>query len=283
MDIASVLRRRLDETGFEQRDLAVSAGVTEGYISQLLSGKKTPPAPGRTDIYEKMEVFLRFPQGFLSNLAEFQLVEGLKSRLGGPPKPLFTEIRELILDRCRPKKRSQVRASFEKEPFGELERLVTQKLLDVVKGVVKKELDREGWIRELAALNGSTCEQTRVAVQEFLDTDIYHVSTESCISFLEPVIESWDIDLDNFGIEVVLNRRVTDQHVKKLEFVEAEQRRPIGEQPGLRDFLTDATLSGDATEEEIVFLKQLRFKTKSPNSLYYYRELQNLRDPLHFS
>jgi len=41
-------------------------------------------------------------------------------------------------------------------------------------------------------------------------------------------------------------------------------------------------VSGDATEEEIEFLKRLRFNGKHPTPLYYYRELQNLRDPLHF-
>jgi hypothetical protein len=39
---------------------------------------------------------------------------------------------------------------------------------------------------------------------------------------------------------------------------------------------------GDATKEEIEFLKRLRFNGKHPTPLYYYRELQNLRDPLHF-
>ena len=37
------------------------------------------------------------------------------------------------------------------------------------------------------------------------------------------------------------------------------------------------------THEEITFLKRLRFGGKQPTPLYYYRELQNLRDPLHFS
>jgi hypothetical protein len=41
-------------------------------------------------------------------------------------------------------------------------------------------------------------------------------------------------------------------------------------------------VSGDATEEEIEFLKRLRLNGKHPTPLYYYRELQNLRDPLHF-
>ena len=42
------------------------------------------------------------------------------------------------------------------------------------------------------------------------------------------------------------------------------------------------TLSGDVAEKEISFLRELRFKEKRPTPLYYYRELQNLRDPLHF-
>ncbi len=31
-----------------------------------------------------------------------------------------------------------------------------------------------------------------------------------------------------------------------------------------------------------MFLKSLRFEEKRPTPLYYYRELQNLRDPLNF-
>jgi hypothetical protein len=46
--------------------------------------------------------------------------------------------------------------------------------------------------------------------------------------------------------------------------------------------MQDASLRGDATRDEIEFLSRLRFKGKRPSPLYYYRELQNLRDPLHF-
>ena len=55
MDICSVIKTRLAELGLEQKDLAAAAEVTESYISQLLNGKKLPPAPSRTDIYEKWE------------------------------------------------------------------------------------------------------------------------------------------------------------------------------------------------------------------------------------
>jgi transcriptional regulator with XRE-family HTH domain len=282
MDVSLVIRHQLNELGLEQRDLATAAQVTESYISQLLTGKKAPPAAHRTDMYEKMEAFLKLPSGELSNLADLQRVEELKRKLGDPPAPLFKEVRELILRKCALDKEKQIRAIFEKQPFGELERLVTQKLLDVVKRVAEKELQSEDWLREVAQLSNQGYEQMRVSILEFLETDIFNVSIENCVSFLEPLIESWDIDLETFGIEIVLNNRVVSEHLKKLEFVETEPEQLFEEEPGLKEFLKDDGLSGDASEEEIAFLRKLRFKTKRPTPIYYYRELQNLRDPLHF-
>jgi transcriptional regulator with XRE-family HTH domain len=97
MDVSLVIRHRLNELGLDQRDLATAAQVTESYISQLLNWKKAPPMANRTDIYEKMEAFLKLPSGRLSQLAELQRIEELKSKLGDPPVPLFKEVRELIL------------------------------------------------------------------------------------------------------------------------------------------------------------------------------------------
>jgi len=54
-------------------------------------------------------------------------------------------------------------------------------------------------------------------------------------------------------------------------------------EPGFEQFLLDKSLSGDATEEEIEFLKALRFKGKRPASLYYTANYKNLRDPIHFT
>ncbi|MFC2013224.1 helix-turn-helix domain-containing protein [Chloroflexota bacterium] len=282
MDVSLVIRQRLNKLGLEQRDLATAAQVTESYISQLLTGKKAPPVPHRTNMYEKMEVFLKLPSGKLSQLVELQRIEELKRKLEDPLVPLFKEVRELILRKCASGKEKQIRAIFEKQPFGELEHLITQKLLDVVKGAAKKELESEDWLREVARLSNRGYEQMRVIILEFLETDIFSVSIENCVSFLEPLIESWDIDLDTFGMEIVLNHRVVSEHVKKLEFVEKEHEQPFEEEPGLKEFLNDAGLSSDASEEEIAFLRKLRFKTKRPTPLYYYRELQNHRDPLHF-
>ena len=282
MDVSFVIKHRLEELGFEQRDLASAAEVTESYISQLLTGKKAPPSPGRTDIYDKMGKFLHLPNGELAKLADLQLQEELKRKLAAPPAPLLQGVRELVLRKCNPDKQKQIRAIFETQPFGELERLVTQKLLDVVKRVAKEELQSENWLHLVARLSDRSYEDMRVAILEFLDTDVFDVSIENCVSFLDPLIESWDIDLATFGVEIVLNRRVAPGHPKKFEFVEKEPESAFDEEPGLKEFLHDTSLSGDATEEEIEFLRKLRFKGKRPAPLYYYRELQNLRDPLHF-
>jgi transcriptional regulator with XRE-family HTH domain len=282
MDVSFVIRQRLAEFGLEQRELARAAQVTESYISQLLTRKKAPPAPNRTDIYDKMDRFLKLPRGELARVAAGQRRAELKRELGEEPGPLFQEVRELILRKCNPERERHVRAIFEAQAFGELERLVTQRLLDVLAGVTKEELGNEYWIRMVADLSGRSFEEMRVIVLEFLDTDIFHLSREHCVAFLDPMIESWDIDLATFALDIELNPRVVSGHVKRFEFVEREAGQSEGEEPGLTEFLRDPNLSGTVAEGEIAFLKRLKFNGKRPTPLYYYRELQSLRDPLHF-
>jgi transcriptional regulator with XRE-family HTH domain len=282
VDVSLVIRQRLEEFGLDQRELAQAAEVTESYISQLLTRRKAPPAPSRTDIYDKMDKFLKLPSGELARLAAVQRTEGLKRELGEEPAPLFHAVRELILRKCPSNKEAHLRAIFEKQPFGELERLVTKQLLDVVKGVATEELENEYWLRMVAELGGRSYQEMRVIVLEFLDTDIFHLSRENCVAFLDPLIESWDIDLATFALDIVLNPRVVSGHVRRFEFIERESGEVFVEEPGLNEFLKDPALSGTATEEEVSYLKRLRFRGKRPTPLFYYRELQNLRDPLHF-
>jgi len=282
VDLPLLIRQRLRDLGADQRALALAAQVTESYVSQLLTGKKAPPAPERTDIYDKMEMFLRLPAGNLAKLADLQRRDALKRKLADLPAPLFKEVRELILQRCVPGTVPPIRAIFEKEPFGALERLVTQQLLDVVKRVTKAASANEAWIQRVAQLGHRSHEQLRVMVLDFLETDIFTVSADNCVTFFDPLIESWDIDLATFGMEIVLNRRLAPGYAKRFEYVERDSTCPTEDEPALLAFLRDPSLCGDATLEEIEFLKGLRFHGRRPTPLYYYRELQNLRDPLHF-
>jgi transcriptional regulator with XRE-family HTH domain len=282
MDIASVIRHRLDELGIGQRELAIAAEVTESYISQLLTNKKTPPASDRTDIYEKIARILKLPSKELATLADTQRREELKRKVLDPPRPLFQEFRQLILRKCLAPRRKQITNIFEREPFGEFERFITQKLLDVAKRVAREELEDEKWLHRVATVSKRSYEETRVLILDFLDTDIFHVSVENCISFLNPLINSWDIEFESFRMEIVLNRKLSRSHLKNLEFREAQPELDLEIEPGLEAFLKDAKLSTGVTDEEIAFLKSLRTNGKRPSLLYYYRELQNLRDPLNF-
>src|SRR5579862_534025 len=283
MDVSQLIQQKLGELGLDQRDLADAAEVTESYISQLLSRKKMPPASQRTDIYEKLGKALKLPAGKLATLADLQRRQELKKKIQSAPVPLFKEVRELLLQKCKSSKRVEVRAIFEKEPFGELERLITQKLLDVVQEVAREELGSEKWLRMVAKESNRSYKQMRVAVLEFLDADVFNITPDNCIAFFDPLIATWDMDLASFSIEVALNRRVAPGRSKRFEFVEKEAEKTAVQEPGLRAFLKDQSLSGDVTPEEVDFLKQLRFTNgRRPTALYYYRELQNLRDALHF-
>jgi len=276
-----LIRQRLKDLGLGQKDLAGAAQVTESYISLLLARKKAPPASGRTDLYERIGEFLRFPAGELARLADLQRQAEFKKKAAAPLNPLFKDSRELMLRKCDPGSRNEIKSIFEKQPFGELERLVTQKLLEVTQGVARDELRNEDWLRSMAELSHRSYEQMRVAILEFLDTDVFSISVEGCASFLDPMIEFWDIDLRTFALEIGLNRRLAPQSVKRFEFTERQFTESVVE-PALEEFLRNTVLSGDITEEEIDFLRGLKFNGRRPSPLYYYRELQSLRDPLHF-
>jgi transcriptional regulator with XRE-family HTH domain len=283
VDVCFVIQQRMKELGLEQRDLAAAAEVTESYISQLLTRKKAPPAVERTDLYEKMNAFLKLPKGQLSAMARAQRRELLKKELADPPAPLFKEVRELIIRKCKGERRGQVRDIFEKQAFGELERLVTQKLLDVTKGIARDELDSGSWLRSAAKRRRKSYEEMRAMILEFLDTDVFNVTTDHCVAFLDPVIDSWDIDLKTFSLEILLNKRLASHQLMKFQYVETGSAVSSEEEPGFKEFLRSSGMSGDATGEELEFLKSLRFRQRRPSPLYYYRELQSLRDPLHFA
>ena len=282
MDVSFVLRQRLKELGLEQRDLAAAARVTESYISQLLSRKKAPPAVERTGLYERMDSFLEFPRGHLSSMVQAQRREELKRELAEPPSPLFREVRELIIRKCSHERRGQVREIFEKQAFGELEHLVTQTLLDAAKQVVREELKNEKWLCGIAKLRRRPYGETRAISLEFLGTDIFNISIEHCSAFLGPLIDTWDIDLKTFAVEILLNKRLASARIVRFQFVETGARSAAEEEPGFKEFLRNPGMSKDASSAEITFLKSLRFPRMKPTALYYYRELQSLRDPLHF-
>src|SRR5438876_10449171 len=91
MDVSQLIQQKLTELELDQRALADAAEVTESYISQLLSRKKMPPAPERTDIYNKLGRVLKLPPGKLAGLADLQRRQELKRKIQSPQAPLLRE------------------------------------------------------------------------------------------------------------------------------------------------------------------------------------------------
>ena len=282
MDIGSVIKQRLQQLGFEQRDLAEAAEVTESYVSQLLTRKKLPPAPERTDIYEKMGEFLNLPSRRLAKLALAQRKKQLQQEFKDPPNPLFTEFRELVLGKCAIAHRHQIRDVFEHQSFGELERLIFQKILDIAKKVISEELDSVQWLNNFAKSSDRNVADVQAMAAEFLLSDVISASKEQLDLFLSPLIEFWDFDLSTFAMTVQLNKNYTVTNAVTFEFIERSDSTLGVEEPGFVAFLQDSEFSADATEEELLFLRRQVFTSKAPGPLYYYRALQNLRDPVHF-
>jgi transcriptional regulator with XRE-family HTH domain len=276
MDFASVIRRRLEELGLGQRDLASASQVTESYISQLLSSKKIPPLPNRTDIYDKMSRFLSLPREELARLAALQHHEALDRVWKEAPPARFGPMRDLILRKCRPARQVRMRAVFHKDPFGEMERLITRTLVQAIRDVAREHARDEAWLRSIAS--PGRYRMTRVRLIELLDSDpIAPIGDFS--AFLDPLIQSWDFDFVYFTVQVHLAGGAS----RRFGFHEESSEEPaVADEPALRAFLQD-TLSAGVTVEEIESLRRMRFSaSRKPTELFYYRALQNLRDPLHF-
>src|SRR2546428_481478 len=67
--VGQLLRRRLRELKRTPRELAEAVQVTEDYMADLVSGRRRPPAPGRSDLYAPMTKFLRLHRNDLPTCA----------------------------------------------------------------------------------------------------------------------------------------------------------------------------------------------------------------------
>jgi transcriptional regulator with XRE-family HTH domain len=259
MDFALLIRKRLEELGLDQRDLANALDVTESYISQLLGRKKSPPFPNRTDLYDNMSRFLGLPREELARLVALEHHNVLDQKWHVGATARFGPMRKLVLRKCRPARQAQMRAEFENQSFGELERLITRTLIEVVGRETRAHGRDDTRVRSTVRKGSTTYREIRVAIDRLID--------------------SWDYHSDDLTLEVKLSNGVT----RKFGFREQAKDGPSAEEPGFRAFLSDPKLSSGATAEETEILRRIRFPaTGRPTALFYYRTLQNLRDPLHF-
>lgn len=209
--IADTLKERLKLKKRTTKELAEAAEVPEDYIEQLISGKRRPPLPSRTDIYEKITRFLEFGRNDLAAVASAERA----ATASVDTKPPASGSWEMLLELCDP----ETARELERRARGgdsELAGLI-QRVLGVAQGSVRRTLDDQIGLRIAAAQGGNTYEALRLRVLEFLDATPGTLSAEDVTHFVKPRISKWDADLASGVLKVVLRAHETP---------EPDRRRP---------------------------------------------------------
>src|SRR6266699_3940167 len=82
--VGQLLRRRLRELKRTPRELAEAIQVSEDYMADRVSGRRRPPAPGRSDLYAPMTKFLRLHRNDLPTCARAERAAAVAA---GRPDP----------------------------------------------------------------------------------------------------------------------------------------------------------------------------------------------------
>ena len=127
IEVRSLLAKRLKELEHTSQALAEAAEVPIEYIDDLMSGKRPPPLPGRSDLYDRIASFLKVALSDLELCATFERGDPstVKPRA---PKPA---IRTALLGLCEPKTAEKLEARRAKQGPAELVGYI-QRVLGVV-------------------------------------------------------------------------------------------------------------------------------------------------------
>jgi hypothetical protein len=208
--VGDLLRERLRETKRTSRELAEAAEVPTEYVDELMSGRRRPPLPSRTDIYDKMSRFLGLGRGDLAECASVEragMANGSRTN-GGNWK--------LLLVSCEP---ATARELERRAKRGEAEALdLVERLLGIAQGSVRRSLDDQIALRVSAAQRGLTYVALRLRVLEFLDATLETLTEADIADFVRPRIERWDVDLETGVLRVVLRAQ---------EAQDRDRRRPV--------------------------------------------------------
>ncbi|HEX4600464.1 MAG TPA: helix-turn-helix transcriptional regulator [Gemmatimonadales bacterium] len=197
--VSQLVRRRLRELKRTPRELAEAVKVSEEYMSDLVAGRRRPPAPGRTDLYVPMAKFLRLHRNDLPTCARVErAADGTGQR-----RPDAT-VWKLVLERCDPARQRSFTRRVAKADGVELEAVIVGRLLEVAQGFVRRQLEDEVGLRVAATRDGCTYLDARMRLLEFLDTVADSLTPGECEEFVLPRIAAWDIELETRAMRIVL-------------------------------------------------------------------------------
>jgi len=199
LTLRALLRQRLKEINRSAEDLALAAQVPSQYVDDLIGGRRRPPMPGRTDIYERMTTFLKLGRNELAHCARAERADAQATGGAGPNPAIGRELLAL----CEPATARQLARRRTAEGAAELAQVI-QRLLDVIQGTVRRVLENEIALRVAAAQRGSTYLAMRYRVLEFLDATPETLTADDVAEFVAPRVGLWDVDLETGVLRVVL-------------------------------------------------------------------------------
>jgi len=196
--VSELLKERLKETKRSAAELAEAAEVPEEYIEQLIAGRRRPPLPNRTDVYDKMTRFLRLGRNDLNICASAERTNGKADKITA----LDDDVKRIMLALCEPETARTLERRARRDE-AELFDILTR-LLAVVQGSARRTLDDGITLRLQAAQRGSSYPVMRMRVLDFLDATPSTVTVEDLNHFVRPRVERWDMDMQTGVLRVIL-------------------------------------------------------------------------------
>jgi hypothetical protein len=197
--VSELLQRGLRETEQSAADLAEAVQVPHEYMADLIAGRRRPPRPERTDLYEGITSFLRLGRNELAGCASAELAVTAPPGGSGPP----AKVRRALLELCEPATAQKLERDRTKQGTARLTDLI-QRLLDVAQRAVRRKLNDQVTLRVAARQGGSTYVAMRFKVLEFLDATADTVTSDHVTGFIQPLIAFWDADFETGVLRVVM-------------------------------------------------------------------------------
>lgn len=220
--VGELLKDRLEETERTVDALAEVAEVPVEYMTQLMNGKRRPPLPSRTDIYEKVTRFLGLGRNDLAMCATAERANSTKDVVG----PDAEEIRTRILALCEPETAAQLERRAKRDDTEMKD--ILQRVLGVIQGSVRRTLDDPIGLRISAAQSGLGFVLLRMRVLDFLDSTPDTLSPENYVNFVKPRISMWDVDLATGVLRVVLTPHEPPEQNRRRPLSRAGRARSAG-------------------------------------------------------
>ncbi len=196
--IGQMVKKRLKELESSPEDLAAAIDIPVAYVEDLMAGRRTPPAPGRTDIYAGMTTFLKLARNELATIAE----EEREAVAATKPKAIKADVVRALLALCEPETAKDL-AKRAKRAGGVEFWTIVQRLLDATRGMIRRSLNDHAALRTTAGRSAVPYSALRMQILDFLEVTPSTLTTEDVAKFLKPYVAKWDFDRETGIMRVV--------------------------------------------------------------------------------